>query len=158
MLSISPDDVLSYINQALDGMVQVVEELGDARVNLRPDLPGANSPFALLTHCVGLTNYWLGAVLAGRQVHRDRDAEFQARGSVADIRQAVRHLQQQIRQDMPHVQGDQPIAHPLAPRHQQWQGQRQGAALLQCYKELAQHHGHMEITRDILMHKPALAS
>src|SRR5919109_1267225 len=100
MLSISPDDVLSYINQALDGMVQVVEELGDARVNLRPDLPGANSPFALLTHCVGLTNYWLGAVLAGRQVHRDRDAEFQARGSVADIRQAVRHLQQQIRQDM----------------------------------------------------------
>jgi hypothetical protein len=23
--------------------------------------------------------------------------------------------------------------------------------LLQCYKELAQHHGHMELTRDVLL-------
>jgi hypothetical protein len=27
----------------------------------------------------------------------------------------------------------------------------QGAMLLQCYTELAQHHGQMELTRDILL-------
>jgi hypothetical protein len=27
----------------------------------------------------------------------------------------------------------------------------QGHFLLQCYKELAQHHGHMELTRDVLL-------
>jgi hypothetical protein len=47
----------------------------------------------MLTHCVGLTRYFIGTALAGRQVHRDRDAEFRARGAVAEIRQAVRELQ-----------------------------------------------------------------
>jgi hypothetical protein len=158
MLHIISEDVLYFIDRALDGMVRIVEELGDERVNRHPDLPGANSPFAILTHCVGLTNYWLGAVLAGRQVQRDRDAEFRARGTVAEIRQAVQALQQQLRQDITHVQGDQPLAFPLAPRHQAWQGRTQGAGLLQCYTELVQHYGHMELTRDILLHQPALTS
>ncbi len=83
-----------YINGALDGMVQIVEVLGDERVNLRPNnMPQTNSPFAILTHCVGLTRYFIGTALAGRQVHRDRDAEFRAQGTVAEIRQAVRELQ-----------------------------------------------------------------
>lgn len=155
MLHLVPDDVLFFLDRALDGMLRIVEELGDERVNLRPDLPGANSPFAILTHCVGLTNYWLGAVLAGRQVQRDRDAEFRARGTVAEIRQAVRALQQQLRQDITHVQGDQPFAFPLAPRHQSWRDRSQGAGLFQSYTELAQHYGQMELTRDILLHQPS---
>ena len=55
-------------------------------------MPRTNSPFAILTHCVGLTRYFIGTALAGRQVHRDRDAEFRAHGTVAEIRQAVREL------------------------------------------------------------------
>jgi hypothetical protein len=158
MIQIHPDDVLSYIDRALNGMLRIVEELGDERVNLRPDLPGANSPFAILTHCVGLASYWFGAVLAGRHIHRDREAEFLAQGSVADIRQKVHDVQQQIRQDIKHLRGDQPIAFPLAPRHQeQWRGRRQGAAVWQCYTELAQHHGHMDLTRDLLMQQPERA-
>lgn len=156
MIRIHPDDVLSYIDRALNGMLRIIEELGEARINVRPDLPGANSPFAILTHCVGLTNYWFGAVIAGRQVQRDRDAEFCAEGTVAAIRQQVHGVQQQIRQDITHLRGDQPIAFPLAPRHQeQWQGRRQGAVVWQCYTELSQHYGHMDLTRDLLMHQTA---
>ena len=150
-MSIAPEEFLTYINGALDGMVQIVEALGDERVNLRPnDMPHTNSPFAILTHCVGLTHYWIGAVLAGRQVQRDRDAEFRAQGTVAEIRQAVRTLQQQIPEDIKHVRGDQPSAFLAAVRQPQitW---TQGRFLLQCYKELAQHHGHMELTRDVLL-------
>jgi len=72
-MSIAPEEFLSYINGALDGMVQIVKALGDERVNLRPNnMPNTNSPFAILTHCVGLTRYWIGAVLAGRQMQRPR--------------------------------------------------------------------------------------
>ena len=155
-MSIAPEECLTYINGALDGMVQIVEALGDERVNLRPNnMPNTNSAFAILTHCVGLTGYFIGTALGGRQVPRDRDAEFRAQGTVAEIRQAVRTLQQQLPDDIKQVRGDQPCAFPDAvrPPHRTWP---QGRFMLQCYKELAQHHGHMELTRDVLLgHGPA---
>ena len=150
-MSIAPAQVLPFINRALDGMLQIVETLGDARANQRPTFVGANSPYAILTHCVGLTHNILGVALGGRTYQRDRDAEFRAHGTVADIRQAVQALQQQIEADIAQVQGDQPPAFAWQPRSGRMQGWTQGSILLQCYTELAQHHGHMEITRDILL-------
>lgn len=150
-MQIVPEDFLTFINQAFDGMLQIAEELGDERINLRPALPEANSPYVILTHCVGLTRYWIGEILAGRPSHRDREAEFRARGTLADIRQAVHDLQAQLAADIAQVQGDQPIAYPLSERHQHLEDRRQGAILLQCYRELTQHHGHMDLTRDLLM-------
>jgi len=164
-MQITADDFLYFVNVALDGMVRIVEELGDERVNLRPDFPGANSPYVILYHCVGCTNFWIGALIAGRQVTRDRDAEFKAQGTVADLRDAVRGLQKQLKEDITHVQGDQPLAYldALLPL-QRWttkqgvQRWRQGKALIHAYEELAQHHGQMEITRDILMRRDSTAS
>ena len=159
-MQITTDDFLYFINVALDGMVRIVEELGDERVNLRPDFPGANSPHAILYHCVGCTNFWIGGLIAGRQVTRDRDAEFRAQGTVADIRQAVLALKNQLQKDIANVQGDQLLAKPgaLLPlqagtTQQGIQNWRQGKALIHAYEELSQHHGQMEITRDILMHQ-----
>ena len=149
-MTIAPEAFLPFINEALDGMVAIAEGLGDKRVNQRPDLPNTNSPYAILTHCVGMTGYWLGSVLCGRPSTRDRDSEFHARGTVAEIRQAVKALQTQIRQDISCVQGDQPLGHPLD-LHGYPQYHTQGDVLLHCYTELAQHYGQMELTRDILL-------
>ena len=149
-MTIAPRAFLPFIDEALDGMVGIAEVLGDERVNLRPDLPETNSPYAILTHCVGMTTYWLGSVLRGRPSTRDRDSEFRARGTVAEIRQAVKVLQEQIRKDITHVQGSQPLAHSVD-LHGDTQYHTQGDVLLHCYTELAQHHGQMELTRDILL-------
>jgi len=164
-MQITADDFLYFINVALDGMVRIVEELGDERVNLRPDISGANSPYVILYHCVGCTHFWIGALIAGRQVARDRDAEFRARGTVADLVQAVRTLQKQLSEDITHVQGDQLLAYPDAllslkagTTRQGVQHWRQGKALMHAYEELAQHHGQMEITRDILMNQGSAAA
>ena len=43
-MHISHDDFLLFIDRALDGMLRIVEELGDERAHRRPALPGANSP------------------------------------------------------------------------------------------------------------------
>ena len=55
---ISIDDFRYYVDDALRGMVGIVSELGDDLANRRPDVPGANSPFAILTHCLGVMAYW----------------------------------------------------------------------------------------------------
>jgi hypothetical protein len=164
-MQITNDDFLYFINVALDGMVRIVEELGDERVNLRPNFPGANTPYVILYHCVGCTHFWIGALIAGRQVTRDRNAEFLAQGTVAEIRQAVRDLQKQLSEDITHVQGDRPLAYldallPLQAwtKRQNIQHWSQGKALIHAYEELAQHHGQMEITRDILMYPDSEAA
>jgi hypothetical protein len=150
-MSIAPEEFLSYMNAAFDGMVKIAEELGDERINQRPNnMANTSTPFVLLTHCIGLTRYWVGTVIAGRQIQRDRDAEFRAHGTVAEIQQAVRDVQKEIQEDIKHVRGDQPSAYldAVRPAMKTW---TQGHFLIQCYKELAQHHGHMELTRDVML-------
>src|SRR5688572_19578630 len=143
---------LPFINGALEGMLKIAEELGDDRVNQRPNnMDNTSTPFIILTHCVGLTRYWLGSVVVGRPVTRDRDAEFRARGTVADLRQAVQELQSQLQDDINQVQVDQPAPNPDAVRQPHMKTWKQGQFLLQCFKELAQHHGHMELTRDVML-------
>ena len=149
-MTIAPEAFLPFMYKALDGMVAIAGELGDERVNLRPDLPNTNSPYAILTHCVGMTTYWLGSVLCGRPSRRDRDSEFRASGTVAGIRQAVKALKAQIRQDITCVQDDQSLNHSLD-LHGDTQYHTRADVLLHCYTELAQHHGQMELTRDILL-------
>ena len=141
-----------FINGALDGMLNIAEELGDDRVNQRPNnMANTSTPFIILTHCVGLTRYLLGEIIGGGPAMRDRDAEFSARGTVADLRRAVQSLQSDLPGYIELVQFDQPAANPERARQVQMRTWKQGQFLLQCHKELAQHHGHMELTRDVML-------
>ena len=69
--NISSEDFFIFLERAFDGMLAILEELGDERANQKPSVPGANSPYATLFHCVGVTNYWIGTLLGGRDVPRD---------------------------------------------------------------------------------------
>ena len=149
---ISTEEYLSYVDEALDGMTEIVTELGDDLANRRPDLPDANTPFAILTHCLGVMEYWAGHVVAGRTIHRDRPAEFRATGGVAD-------LSEQVSAQRARFVNDLAGADPFAPPRGEVSaadaalplGRTQGGALLHVYDELARHRGQLEITRDILL-------
>lgn len=153
-MQIAQDDFLMFINRALYGMLDIIEEMGDELANQKPNIPGGNSPYVILYHCVEMTNYWIGTLLGGRENTRDRDAEFVAKGKAADLRQAVQQLKSQIVQDLRDFQGEKLLeSKPLGsytpmPGYTDW---TQGAVLVHTYEELAQHHGQMEVTRDILM-------
>ena len=71
---ITAEDYLWYVDEALDGMVAIVTELGDDLANRRPDVPDTNSPYVLLHHCLGVMEYWGGHVVAGRSIERDPEA------------------------------------------------------------------------------------
>lgn len=148
---ISTDDYLYYVDVALDGMVGIVTGLGDELANRRPELPGANSPYQILTHCLGVMEYWGGEIVAGRESVRDREAEFVASGGVAELAGRAKEARRRLAGD---IAGVDMFA---APRNQPKpelrdtpMGTSAGGALFHLYEELAQHHGQMELTRDVL--------
>jgi hypothetical protein len=151
---ISTDDFLWFVDEALNGMVAIVETLGDEAANRRPDLPGANSPYAILFHCLGVMEYWGGQVVAGRTIQRDRDAEFRATGSVSDLVARARRARAQLVEDMAGLDPPAPPRRPLAPDDPDAGlpiARTRGGALIHVYEELAQHRGQMELTRDVLV-------
>jgi Protein of unknown function (DUF664) len=145
-------DVLRYflVDRHLDPMAAVVAELGDDLVNEVPDLPGANSPYALLFHCCGMLEWWTGEAILGRDVGRDRDAEFVATGTVADVVRRVDSVRAQLAVDLAATDLDAPLRGPVASYAGTPIGASARAALLHALEELAQHHGHLELTRDVL--------
>ncbi|MCR6483676.1 DinB family protein [Amycolatopsis sp. OK19-0408] len=151
-MQLTEDDYLWFADRALDGMATILTDLGDDRANRRPPLPGANTPFAIVTHCLGVLEFWVGALVAGRVVERDRAAEFTASGPVAGLVERVVAAKARLRADLA-------VADPAAPPRgevpEKYRGtpaaRTQGGVLQHVYEELAQHHGQLELTRDVLM-------
>lgn len=142
---------LYFAERAVDGMTAIVTDLGDDLANTRPPLAGANSPFVILVHCLGVMDYWAGHVVAGREVARDRDEEFHARGSVADLLTRVEEAKAQFRRDLLLADPEEPVR--FEPPRSFLGPERtltQGDALQHVFEELSQHYGQMEITRDVL--------
>jgi hypothetical protein len=149
---LSVEDYLLFVDDAIEGMIVIVEELGDERANLRPDVDGTNTPYVILTHCLGVMEFWAGHAVAGRTIDRDRDAEFRASGAVGDLVARTRRARSQMADDIaglePNAPPRLPVKSKAADRHQ---ARTQGGALIHLYEELAQHRGQMEECRDVLL-------
>ncbi len=154
MISLSDEDYLWYVDYAFDQLMAVVCDLGDDLANRRPDLPAANSPYAIVTHCLGVMNAWGGAI-AGRPVERDREAEFTASGRLDDLLERAREARRQLAEDLAHVDS---LAVPPAltdPNYATFPyGSTQAGTAVHILEELFQHLGHLEITRDALRATP----
>jgi hypothetical protein len=152
LVDISVDAVLSYVDRAVDQMIGIVTELGDDLANRKPELPGANSPYAILRHCLGVMEFWGGEVVAGREVIRDRPAEFRASGPVAGLAAAAAQARGQFRADAAMADFAAPVrggaGHSKPADELEFTSQ--GHALLHVLEEVTQHLGQMELTRDVL--------
>lgn len=150
MSVISVDDFLVFCRRTVAGMDAALVRLGDDLVNDRPDLPGANSAFQIVTHAIGATRWWCLHIVLGRPSDRVRGEEFTARGSVDSLRFALADLLDGLDAAAPALSDATALAHPAAtetPLEGEW---TVGAALLHAYEELAQHLGHLEITVDLI--------
>ncbi len=148
---ISTDDYLFYVDDALDGIAHTLRVLGDDAANAQPGFPGANSPYAIATHCLGVMEHWGGARVAGRTVERDRAAEFTASGPVDELVRRLDAAKRQLRLDVAGLDPAAPLHEHPTPRDAGHPASRsRGGALMHVYEELAQHRGQLEITRDVL--------
>ncbi|GAB3064936.1 mycothiol transferase [Phycicoccus sp. Root563] len=147
---IDTETYLRFCDEALLGMRDLVLDLGDDLANTRPDIPGANSPFAILTHCLGVVARWASTVNLGQIVPRDREAEFLAVGAVTDLAADVDRMRTSLRGWVARTNPQAPPVNPTTGR-QDWYATTQGGVLFHVYEELSQHRGHMEVTRDLLL-------
>jgi hypothetical protein len=155
-MNISEEDYLWFAGRALDGMAAILAELGDERVNRRPPLPGANTPYAIVAHCLGVLEFWAGSLVAGRSVERDRAAEFTASGSAEEMIERVAAAKEQLRADLAVAESAAPLRAPAPVKYADTPaGRSQGGALQHVFEELAQHHGQLELTRDLLLRSPS---
>ncbi len=159
VLVLSTGDFLWFVDQALDAMVAIVVRLGDDTANRPPGadgsgLPGANSPFAILTHCLGVMEYWGGAMVAGRSIDRDRAAEFRARGTVAELVDRVTAARRRLGDDLAAAEQDTNLRQAPDPEDAGTPYAGKGGVLVHILEELYQHLGQMEITRDVLLGSP----
>lgn len=151
MLTFDADDFTWYLDAAFDAMVAIVVDLGDEDANAAPDLPGANTPYVILNHCIGVMEWWGGRMIAGRDVHRDRPAEFTASGPVAGLAERAAAARRQLDVDIARIDPTAPPASRPRPDDAGLPlGRSQAGVLLHIYEELAQHLGHLELTRDML--------
>ncbi|QII08082.1 DUF664 domain-containing protein [Rhodococcoides fascians A25f] len=145
------DAVLAITGGSLSSMTEILRDLGDELANTKPDLPGANSPYAIVFHCVAVIEYWAGSVIAGLKIPRDRAAEFTATGRVDDVITRLDDVRARLPEwvDVALREGirDRTVigtTRPeLATATPEW-------VLTHLVRELAQHLGQLEITRDIL--------
>lgn len=145
------DDYLYFTDRALGGMADIVDALGNELAN-RQAYDEANTPYAVLHHCLAVVETWVGGFVRGRAVDRDRDSEFTARGDVGALVQRVAAVRDQMHRDVLAAEPDavlrrEPPAEYLGPSREL----TQGAALQHVFEELAQHHGQMETLRDVLV-------
>lgn len=155
-LTVAMADYLWFADRALRQMVDIVETLGDELANRRPPLAGANSAFVILTHCLGVMEYWGGGTVAERPYRRDRPAEFTASGDVASLVGRAEEARRRLHDDLSSFDA---AAAPANVRHDPDDPvpytEAKGAVPLHILEELYQHLGHMELTRDVLLAGPA---
>jgi len=149
-MELTSNESHAFIELALTRMMAAADRSGD--VNATPDLAGANSIFQLVTHCLGVAEYWLHHIIVGAPSHRDRDSELAAVGSPEQIQTSVDEFLKRLPTLLEQVHSapeiDRAAALPSGDV-QRWPMTNAGV-LLHVIEELFQHAGHADITADLV--------
>lgn len=145
-------DIQTYfdrISWAVETILAAGKGMDSEMLNASP-VPGeANSIYVLSTHIMGNLRQGIVSLFGGAEDHRDRDAEFVARGdSIDDLYAAWEDLKPQIEATMAKLTPEileQRIVHPRRGEMNGW------AVLLHTAMHAAEHAGHAELTRQILL-------
>jgi len=144
-------DVLERIGR---GVLAELEDLPDDVLNRALDIRQTNTLFALATHLVGAGEFWVLVLAAGREFDRDREAEFHASGTYAELAKrynawiaAVREVLANLGQDAFERLAEPPTAfrgslgdQPMTVR----------ACVLHAVEHSALHLGQIQLTRSLL--------
>jgi uncharacterized damage-inducible protein DinB len=139
-----------YVRRAFDLMLAVADRLGEERVNERPLGPDTNAVAALVIHCCGVSEFWLGHVGLGRDSHREREAEFSRTATLAELREMADATSRQVDADLQAIEAG--AGSPYAEGRTFLQVDASDASLvLHVIEELYQHLGHCELAADALL-------
>jgi hypothetical protein len=149
-VELAPTTAQRYLRHSFAQLLAVTERVGEPAVNERPHGSSTNAIAALVVHCCGVAEFWLGHVALGRASERDRDAELQTTATLEDLRALVARAVEQAEVDLVALDagggGDTTdVRGFLLDRDAS-----DGAVVLHVLEELYQHLGHAELTADAL--------
>ena len=81
-------EVQGYLTEfgILRGQIRdAIKGMGDEAANWHPLPKDTNSVYAILSHIIGVDNFWVRQMIMGGTVKRDREAEFAASGRLAEL-------------------------------------------------------------------------
>jgi hypothetical protein len=148
-VELSPATATVYLDQAFTQMLRVADRLGDDLVNERPLGPSTNAVAALVIHCCGVSEFWLGHVALGRPTQRAREEEFSRTATVAELHELVARTRRQVVDDLARLdagEGSDEGGRQFLPGGDT----SDASAYLHVIEELFQHLGHMELAADAL--------
>jgi len=141
---------LTEFNVLRADIQSALRELSDEGANWHPLPVGTNSIYALLTHIMGADRFWIIQVIGGKEIQRDREAEFRAFGNLSELLSRwEKHCTEisSILENMNHSQllEVRPVpsrALQKAPITVQW-------IILHLISHYATHLGHIQLTRQL---------
>lgn len=149
-MQLEPASATAYVRLAFDQMVVVADRLGDEDVNRRPHGPDTNAVAAVVLHCCGSAEFWLGHVGRGRPSERARDEEFSLTATVVELHTAVDAAIAQIESDIAAIDAGATSEFAAGRQFLTVDDGSDGALVLHVLEELFQHLGHIELTADAL--------
>jgi hypothetical protein len=87
---------LAVTDELFAAMAAFVAPLGDDVLNWFPPAADSNSIAGLVHHACGSTNSWLARAI-GEELARNRDSEFQGRGSAAELVGMIEQTRTEVR-------------------------------------------------------------
>lgn len=147
-MELTPQTAVRYLDVAFDRLQAVVDRLGDPKVNERPITLHTNSVSALVAHCCGVAEFWLGHVGLGRSSHRDRPAEFAFEATVGELHALLAVARARAADDVMTLAARPVQSHP---DRQHLVDDTDAALVLHVIEELFQHVGHAEVAADALL-------
>jgi hypothetical protein len=149
-MELDAEGIQLYVRHAFAGMARVLDRLDDGSVNRKPVGWGTNSPAGLIVHCCELAPSWFEMPGLGRDSDRDRDAEFAAQATVAELRARLDTATERTCALVEEFDaGPTTTDHPFR-EFMPGTDRSDGALVLHVLEELFQHLGHLEVTADAL--------
>ncbi len=143
-----------YIREKIAQIHAALLDLSEAELNRAPDLPKANSAYAIGTHTFGNMRAWVLGIICGRDLRRDRPGEFASRGTYRELGKVACELAGEIEaalQDLdPATLGDR-----FVPLQELWgegdpvEMERRGC-LAHVLEHAGIHLGHIQMTVELL--------
>ena len=149
-MELTPEVAGKYVRLAFEQMLTVADRLGDDRVNERPLGPATNAVAAIVVHCCGVSEFWLGHVGLGRESIRSREDEFRATATVGELHDLVAATLAQVEADLLAIEAGAESAYAegrvflVVP-------EGDASLVVHVIEELFQHLGHCELAADALL-------
>lgn len=145
-------DLYERFEGLLHDLWAALDGLPDEALDWSP-APDMNSLTVLVVHVAGATRYWAGDVAYGDISHRDRAAEFAARGLPREaLRQHIDDVLAYLRARFESATRDSLSDERPAPGRDKTY--TQGWAILHALEHIAVHVGHAQITRQLWFMRP----